>query len=198
MGVYLPIVKSFNDGTLGIPAPEIIENTNQSFPYVLVGDEAFPLKENLMKPYPREVIGIKERIYNYRLSRARRFIESTFSISSTRFRIFRRPIVARVDVVTDITKAVVALHNYLMVENEQNNLNYCPPGYADSIAVSDLRNTAGTSCAPQPIRRFGSNNYSRNAKTIRESFRDNFASNLGSVPLQLEAVASTKNSFDKS
>ncbi len=37
---------AFNDGTLGIPAPEIIENTNQSFPYVLVGDEAFPLKEN--------------------------------------------------------------------------------------------------------------------------------------------------------
>ncbi len=71
-----------------------------------------------MKPYPREVIGIKERIYDYRLSRARRIIESTLSIASTRFRIFRRPIVARVDVVTDITKAVVAQHNYLMVENE--------------------------------------------------------------------------------
>ncbi len=109
---------AFNDGTLGIPAHEIIENTNQAFPYALEGDEAFPLKENLMKPYPREVIGIKERIYDYRLSRARRIIESTFSIASTRFRIFRRPIVARVDVVTDITKAVVAQHNYLMVENE--------------------------------------------------------------------------------
>ena len=86
---------AIQQNTLNIPDPEKIYETNMEFPYVFVGDDAFPLKENIMKPFPREVIRIVERIYNYRLSRARRIIENAFGILAARFRVFRRPIIAR-------------------------------------------------------------------------------------------------------
>ena len=67
-----------------------------------------------MKPYPDQYLPLDERIFNYRLSRARRVIENTFGIAATRFRVFRRPIIAPEKKVILITKAVVALHNFLM------------------------------------------------------------------------------------
>jgi hypothetical protein len=39
------------NGTLGIPGPGCLPGTSTEVPYVFVGDEAFPLKENLMRPY---------------------------------------------------------------------------------------------------------------------------------------------------
>ena len=66
-----------------------------------------------MKPYPAATLRFQERIYNYRLSRARRTIENCFGTATSRFRVFRKPIIAKVDTVIKITKAVVALHNYL-------------------------------------------------------------------------------------
>ena len=100
--------EAFNDRKLGVPEQQVLQNTNICLPYVLVGDEAFPLRENLMKPYPKEVLGIQERIYNYRLSRARRTIENAFGIAASRFRIFRRLINARVHVVVNLTQSVIA------------------------------------------------------------------------------------------
>lgn len=38
-------------------------------PYVFIGDEAFPLMKNLMKPYSKHCPGYDEHIFNYRLSR---------------------------------------------------------------------------------------------------------------------------------
>ena len=44
----------------------MIPGTNKYFPYVFVGDDAFPLKTYLMKPYPRGTIRLREKIANYR------------------------------------------------------------------------------------------------------------------------------------
>ncbi|XP_057310470.1 uncharacterized protein LOC130648435 [Hydractinia symbiolongicarpus] len=157
-----------------------------------VGDEAFPLRENLMKPFPKESLGRKERIYNYRLSRARRTIENTFGICASRFRIFTRLINARVHVAVNITKAVVALHNYLMAERCFQSSNYCPPGYADTQnRPGDWRQAIGQIDALQPIQRAGSNNYSKNAKKIREQFRDYFVLPEGQVNWQWDMIPRT-------
>nr|CAI5835832.1 unnamed protein product [Callosobruchus analis] len=56
---------------------------NICLPFVLI-DEAFPLKENLMKPYPGKQIPHDE-IFNYRLCRARRIVENVFGILASRF-----------------------------------------------------------------------------------------------------------------
>lgn len=176
-----------------LPKEEIIPGTNQVFPYVFVGDDAFPLRTNLLKPYPREILFRNERIYNYRCSRARRIIENCFGILASRFRILRRPIVAKVETVVDITKAVVALHNYLMSFQDVGTTSnrYCPPGYTDVETMQgsrpgDWRKEVRGDSGLFPISRQGSNNYSKNAKEVRDQFRDFFVSPVGQVSWQWE------------
>ena len=111
---------------LSIPKDSQCRKSNKILPYVFEGDDAFGLKRHLMKPYPSTKLSIDKCIFNYRLSRARRVIENIFGIAASRFRVFHRPISASVGKVKEITKAVVALHNFLMTENELNNQNYCP------------------------------------------------------------------------
>ena len=70
---------ALNNDLLNLPPPrKISQESNKHFPYVFVGDEAFPLKPYLIKPYPRGSIGINERIANYRISRTRRVVENSF------------------------------------------------------------------------------------------------------------------------
>jgi len=54
--------------TLDLPQPSCLrgENNKPPFLYYLVGDEAFPLLENLMRPYPRRQLTNTKRVYNYR------------------------------------------------------------------------------------------------------------------------------------
>ena len=74
---------------LDLPTPGIIENSGSTlqYPYVFVADDPFSLKTYMLKPYPGDISELTQRIYNYRLSRARREIENTFGIMATRFRV---------------------------------------------------------------------------------------------------------------
>ena len=157
-----------------------------------------------MKPYPREALDIKERIFNYRLSCARRIIENTFGILAATCRIFRKPIIARYEVVIDITKAGTALHNYLMYGRQFEPENrYCPPTFIDYETPTGLRREEWRYEVQEykglvPLnRQLGSNNYSSNAKHVGELFRDFFNSPAGEVPWQFDMVTSTINTFDR-
>lgn len=55
---------------LNIPPPQALPNSNISTPFVIVADDAFALKCYLMKPYSFRDISDRQKIYNYRLSRA--------------------------------------------------------------------------------------------------------------------------------
>lgn len=77
--------------TLAIPPAELTGSGIQS-PYVLVGDDAFPLKMNLMKPYPGMDLPEDKIIFNYRLSRGRRILENAMGILVSRFQVFKQPI----------------------------------------------------------------------------------------------------------
>ena len=52
--------------------------------YFMVGDDAFALKPWMVKPYPSRGLSTHERIFNYRLSRARRVVENAFGILANR------------------------------------------------------------------------------------------------------------------
>ena len=59
-----------NKGNLSLPQDECLPNMLTKVRYCFIGDEAFPLKGTLQRPYPGKNLPEKLRIYNYRLSRA--------------------------------------------------------------------------------------------------------------------------------
>ena len=131
---------AFVSALMKVPEPEELHGTNIECPYVLVGDEAFNLKTYLMNPYPRDALDIKEKIFNYRLSRAIRIIENTFGILAARCRIFRKPIIAIEEVVINITKAATAFLNYLKHGRQFESANhYYPPTFVDYETSTGLR-----------------------------------------------------------
>ncbi|KAJ8973517.1 hypothetical protein NQ317_000445 [Molorchus minor] len=79
----------FNDWTFGknlarnelnLPSPKALPNTdNPSLPYVFLGTK-LALNTNILRPYPRNNLNEQRRVFNHRLSRARRLVECTFGI----------------------------------------------------------------------------------------------------------------------
>ena len=191
---------AIENNQLNIPNPAKLPNSDKVLPYVFVADDAFGLKRHMMKPFPSQNLPLEERVFNYRLSRARRIIENTFGVAASRFRIFRRPIIANVEKVTLITKAVVALHNFLMASNSSNGYSYCPTNFIDQdspsgLAVGGWRNDENDIMGLQPIGRIGSNNYSRDAASVRQGFKEYFNSD-GAVEWQWELVNRTVHPYD--
>lgn len=98
-----------------MPAPKKIDqNINEDFPFVFVGGEAYPLLPNLMRPFPRRQLTNEKRIYNYRLSRARRIVECAFGIMVKRFNVLENKMLVGPEKPTKITRAICVLHNLIM------------------------------------------------------------------------------------
>ena len=100
------------ENPLNIPPPRALPGTSVETPMLFVVDEAYPLKPYLMKPFSSRGLGASERIYNYRLSRARRVVENAFGILVNRFRILTGRMQLQPNVVCDVVMACCALHNF--------------------------------------------------------------------------------------
>lgn len=114
-----PIGNIVYDGK-DLPPKEKIPNANVDLNYCFVGDDAFTLTESLMKPYPGKFLSRKKRIFNYRLSRARRCIENAFEILFNRWRVFQKPIGFAPIHIDGIVLACIYLHNFLMGKTQRN------------------------------------------------------------------------------
>lgn len=101
-----------------------------------------------MRPYPGRSTGrmlLDERIFSYRLRRARRTIENAFGILCSQWKIFPLPIHANEEHIKLIILAAVVLHNYLRKKEEncpQDARNYCPTTFYDRIDENGVE-TAG-------------------------------------------------------
>lgn len=86
-----------------------------------------------MKPFPGRSGGIPtpERIFNYRLSRARRITENVFGIWSSKFRVLLKPIDLPPNKVQTVALACAYLHNFLR-RNAASRNGYTPPGSLDT------------------------------------------------------------------
>lgn len=109
---------------LSIPPPKPLTGRSKPIPYCIVADDAFPIKVNIMKPYSQRQTNVPQRVFNYRLSRARRIIENAFGIASNRFRIMRRTIDSSPEKATIVTCAICVLHNFLITRSQHL---YTPP-----------------------------------------------------------------------
>ena len=148
-----------------------------------------------MKPYRFQHLSLAERVFNYRSSRARRVIENAFGIAASCFRVLHRPIIAKPSTVILITKAIVALHNFLMSLNSNDNYSYCPPGFVDQdnssgIIEGEWRTEKENILGLRDIEHLGSKNYSKNVKGTRDSFKEYF-NKEGQVEWQWNIVSRT-------
>ncbi|XP_029347796.1 protein ALP1-like [Acyrthosiphon pisum] len=115
--------REFIQGKTILP-PKPLPGTTTPVPHVFVGDEGFKLETFLMRPFPRAVVAQNEakKVFNKRLSRARRVVENAFGILAQKWRVFFRPIELEVDTAEHVVKAACCLHNYLRststIENE--------------------------------------------------------------------------------
>ena len=117
------LCKALDNGSLNLPDPKPLsfshspewahEQCTEPIPFVFVGDDAFPLSDHCMKPYPRTNLTLRKRVYNYRLSRFRRCSENAFGIWVNRFRVFTAKIHLSPEKATAITLASLLLHNML-------------------------------------------------------------------------------------
>ncbi|XP_057206181.1 uncharacterized protein LOC130564252 [Triplophysa rosa] len=76
---------AMDTGVLHLPPDDTLPNIDAVMPYMFIADEAFPLRKDvMMKPYPFRNLNINQKIFNYRLSRARRVVENAFGILTNR------------------------------------------------------------------------------------------------------------------
>ncbi|KAK4885700.1 hypothetical protein RN001_001971 [Aquatica leii] len=105
---------NLNNGQLDLPEDMPFPGMQENKPFYFVGDEAFPLQMNLLRPFGGKNLTHDKQIYNYRLSRARRCIENAFGILASRFRLFHTTILKNPEHVGTVIKAcVLTLEKYL-------------------------------------------------------------------------------------
>ncbi|XP_018396293.1 PREDICTED: uncharacterized protein LOC108774640 [Cyphomyrmex costatus] len=184
------IGQKFDSDHMNVPKPAAIEG-GRILPYCLVGDEAFPLKSYLLRPYPgKNGLTPEQAVYNYRLSRTRRMIENTFGILASQWRIYRKPIIANPKNVMLMIQATVCLHNWLR-KCDADNATYLNAGLVDEddpnssngFRDGSWRRIFENGCAFTDITRSGSNMSARRCMTIRDKFCDYF-NNEGAVSWQ--------------
>ena len=105
--------KCAEGATLGLPDPDPLPNDNQNVPYFFIGDDAFALRPTMMKPYSIRGLTTEQRIFNYRLPRARRVVENAFGILANRFQVLLSTMQHHPSTVKLIVKACLILHNLM-------------------------------------------------------------------------------------
>ena len=183
---------------MNLPDAECLDNDmTQHLPFFLVGNEAFPLKEWLQRPYPGKGIPEDKVIFNYRLSRACRVIENAFtSILAARWRIFHTCIQTSVETAVAIVQAAICLHNYL---RQTNGAAYCPAVFSDSedssgrIKEGEWRrivSAEGENGALRPLPLARGSRQVKAAVEVREICKNYMVSREGAVPWQWDYVRS--------
>ncbi len=173
------------------PAADPLPNDPQdrNMDYFFIGDDAFAIKTWMMKPYS-EQLSRDKRIFNYRLSRARRVVENAFGILANRFRVFLGTMNLHPDVVVQVIRACICLHNFLRekhpsesfsaLEREVNleggDYKVIPGRWRDRFNLLDVSKINS------------SNRQTKAGKDQRDYLCAYYNSSAGSVPWQDQAI----------
>ena len=172
---------ALEEDTLGLPEPDPLPGDDRDTPYFLVGDDAFALRKYMMKPFSSRGLADKERLFNYRLSRARRVVENVFGILAHRWRCLLTCMHQDPGKVGPIVEGCLTLHNLMKMRNpvfngnevdrEDDNGNVIPGSWRDHVQLTDTEGAVA-----------GRPNYE--GKLIRNYLMDYYNSPQGSVPWQ--------------
>ena len=175
--------KKIDAASMGFPGKKSLPGDPEPLPHFIVADDAFPLRDWLMKPFPTRQMTKEERIFNYRLSRARRVVENAFGILSHRFRVLMKPMLLRPDNAVVVTMACCVLHNLIRKTRPQ-----CIYSLADRedptthrVIPGEWRQQPRTLTALENLR---GNNMTKAAKAQRAYLMQYYSSDAGRVPWQ--------------
>uniref|UniRef100_A0A8C5PJK6 DDE Tnp4 domain-containing protein n=1 Tax=Leptobrachium leishanense TaxID=445787 RepID=A0A8C5PJK6_9ANUR len=157
-------------GTLNIPRPTPLPGTDVAVPYAFVGDEAFGLSTHLLQPYSETHLTVKKRVFNYRLSGARRYVECSFGILSNKWRIFHRPLDVQIDFCVDLVKCCCVLHNFVSGRDGFN--------LDDSLSVIGMEEFINDDVMP----------VNRHSNRYRDALVTYFTSEAGVVPWHMGSI----------
>ncbi|KAM3619274.1 uncharacterized protein V6R79_005436 [Siganus canaliculatus] len=130
-------------------------------PHAFVADEAFPLRRNLMRPFPGRTLARDRKVFNYRLSRARLVVECAFGILACQWRLYRRALEVQPVVAEKCVKATCVLHNFL-------RLTTSTPVVRGASTDVDMELLPG-------LGRVAANNSGREAIRVRDTFSSYFS-----------------------
>lgn len=132
---------------------------------------------------------MRKKVFNYRISRARRISENTFGIMAIRWSVLRQTLEVTPDHAIIIVRAIVVLHNF-MQKSVSANTSY--DRYFKGSNV-DHENQNGvlipgnwsndSSSTMFPVAQQGTSNFAASAAHIRRIFTS-YLSNQGAVPWQ--------------
>lgn len=128
-----------------------------------------------MRPYVGKRLDYLKRILNYRLSRARRYIECTFGIMANKWGIFHRPLNVSLELAERIVLVCTVLHNCV----------WCRYGYRYEDTLMRHLLLCGQVTVPQQ---------DVYAKQVRDRFAHNFIKeghDLGRTKCNMYCIEST-------
>ena len=171
---------------LDIPAAEPLTEGGPEVPYFLVGDEAFPLKTWLMKPVPRRQLTMNQRIYNYRISRARRVVENAFGIMANKWRCLLYRIALSPEKLPVIVTACCVLHNMLLTRRLRDEGHLFDREDPDHGVIQGQWREDPDNMVPLQAR--GGNTGTEQAKALRNYLVEYVNSEDGAVPWQQNMI----------
>lgn len=186
------LLNAIEANTIGLPEPEKLPDDHgedgedgeeaPEIPYFIVGDAAFALRTFMMKPFGARYLSHKERVFNYRLSRARRIVENAFGILAQRFQCLLTTMRQTPEHVTAIVIACCCLHNMLindnprlargLVDEEDENHNIIEGSWREEASLADGNRDAARNTGTQA------------GKDVRQYLCDYYNSPKGAVEWQ--------------
>ena len=165
----------------GFPDNRPLPRDETPIPFHLVGDDAFAMKTWLMKPYSHSSQLHHEKIFSYRLSRARRVVENAFGLLQARLRVFGHTFQQKPNIVKTITMCGCVLHNLILERFPAANH---PVDYEDAqhnLVPGQWREDANILAG---LQRPTGRNYARLIKAQRDQLAHYYSSEAGAVPWQ--------------
>lgn len=151
-----------------LPPDKELPGTTIKLPHVFIGDEAYPLKTFLMRPFPSRNLNAFRENYNKRLSAARKCIECAFGILRAKWRILGKDIEVSSDKAVHIIKCACILHNVVREKDGDSDLDYCQEMLYSNAQENQINNLH------EPGNHGGARRGSTRAQEIRNEFANFF------------------------
>ena len=137
----------------------------------------------MMKPYGSRFLTDEERIYNYRISRARRVVENAFGILANRFQVLMSTMQHQTSTIRLIVQTCMCLHNLMrtryprmqnqLVDQEDPNHNIIPGAWRRGRQMRD--------CVVPPG---PAHNRATNEGKAKRNLLKHWVNSVGAVPWQ--------------